>query len=123
MPLPHGRPSALRSMVHELARWQLPLRMVFYGALATGLAGCVAGLVIGLFVYAPTAWFATFEVGIPAAIMGSILGLVAGTLIVAVQTIRRRLFRWAALVTEFSAARTRNRGPGAVRDGGMTVRC
>lgn len=96
MPLPHGRPSALRSMVHELARWQLPLRMVVYGALATGLAGCVAGLVIGLFVYAPTAWFATFEVGIPAAIIGSILGLVAGTLIVAVQTIRRRLFRWAA---------------------------
>jgi len=48
-------------MVHELARWQLPLRMVVYGALVTGLAGCVAGLVIGLLVYAPTAWFATFE--------------------------------------------------------------
>lgn len=95
MPLPRRRPSALRSMVHELARWQLPLRMVVYGALVTGLAGCVAGLVIGLFVYAPTAWFATFEVGIPAAIIGSILGLVVGSLIVAVQTIRRRLFRWA----------------------------
>ena len=80
-------------MVHELARWQLPLRMVVYGALVTGLAGCVAGLVIGLFVYAPTAWFATFEVGIPAATIGSILGLVVGSLIVAARTIRRRLFR------------------------------
>lgn len=79
-------------MVLELARWQLPLRMVVYGALVTGLAGCVAGLVIGLSVYAPTAWFATLEVGIPAAMIGSNLGLVLGSLIVVVRTIRRRVF-------------------------------
>ena len=78
-------------MVLELARWQLPLRMAVYGALVTGLAGCVAGLVIGLFVYPPAAWFATLEVGIPAAMIGSVLGLVVGSLIVAVRTIRRRV--------------------------------
>jgi xanthosine utilization system XapX-like protein len=92
--------------------------MVVCGALVPGLAGCVAGLVIGLFAYAPTAWFATFEVGIPAAMIGSILGLVVGSLIVAVRTIHRRLLRQAAIATEFSAARTRNRVPGAVHDGG-----
>ncbi len=83
-------------MVHELARWPLPLRMLVYGVLVTGLAGCVAGLVIGLCVYAPTAWVATFEVGIPAAMIGGILGLVVGSLILAVRTIRRGLFRYAA---------------------------
>lgn len=65
------------------ARWlvEMPLatRYVVGGALVAGSAGCVAGLVIGLVVYAPTAWFATFEVGVPAAIAGAVLGLVIGS--------------------------------------------
>jgi hypothetical protein len=34
--------------------------------------------VVGLQVYAPTAWFAIFEVGLPSALLGSVLGLVVG---------------------------------------------
>ena len=44
-------------------------------ALLCGVLGLVAGFVRGLFVYAPTAWAAAFEVGMPAAAAGAILGL------------------------------------------------
>lgn len=44
-------------------------------ALVCGVLGLVAGFVIGLFAYVPTAWAAAFEIGIPAAAMGTILGL------------------------------------------------
>ena len=44
-------------------------------ALLCGALGLVAGFVRGLFVYAPTAWAAAFEIGIPAAAAGGILGL------------------------------------------------
>ncbi|WP_125569872.1 hypothetical protein [Nocardioides baekrokdamisoli] len=49
------------------------------GAAIAGFIGALAGLVIGLDTYAPTAWFAVFEIGIPAAMVGGLLGLlVAG---------------------------------------------
>jgi hypothetical protein len=43
--------------------------------LSCGAIGLVAGLVQGLTVYAPTAWAAAFEVGIPAAAAGALIGL------------------------------------------------
>jgi hypothetical protein len=43
-------------------------------ALAFGVVGLVIGLVRGLTVYAPTAWAAAFEVGIPSALIGVVLG-------------------------------------------------
>ena len=49
--------------------------IVGWAALVCGAVGLVAGLVRGLTVYAPTAWAAAFEVGVPAAVVGSILGL------------------------------------------------
>jgi hypothetical protein len=57
----------------------LPLRFAATGGLALGALGCVTGLVIGLRVYAPTAWAATFEIGIPSALLGAVLGLAAGS--------------------------------------------
>ncbi|MGH3472330.1 MAG: hypothetical protein ACRDPG_09845 [Nocardioidaceae bacterium] len=54
-------------------------RYVVVGALWVGIPGCVVGLVVGLRVYAPTAWFAVFEVGIPAAVLGGLLGLAVGS--------------------------------------------
>lgn len=36
--------------------------------------GAVLGFIWGLFVHAPTAWFAAFEIGIPAAIVGAVVG-------------------------------------------------
>jgi len=36
------------------------------------------GLVVGLRVYPPTAWFAVFELGLPASILGGLFGLASG---------------------------------------------
>jgi ABC-type lipoprotein release transport system permease subunit len=41
-------------------------RFIVAGTLCAGVLGCVAGLALGLLVYPPTAWFAIFELGIPA---------------------------------------------------------
>jgi hypothetical protein len=57
-------------MTDRTAGW-----IVGWAALLCGVLGLVAGFVRGLFVYAPTAWAAAFEIGIPAAAAGGILGL------------------------------------------------
>jgi hypothetical protein len=44
-----------------------------------GLGG-VVGLVVGLVAYPPTAWFAIVEVGLPAGVLGAVLGLAAGSI-------------------------------------------
>jgi len=56
-------------------------------ALICGVLGLLAGFVLGLFVYAPTAWAAAFEVGIPATVVGALIGLG----IVGVRAIARRI--------------------------------
>ena len=66
----------VRDAVAELPR---PLRWAVAGAVLLGGVGAVTGLVVGLVVYAPTAWAATFEAGVPAALLGAVLGLAAGT--------------------------------------------
>ena len=58
---------------------------------------------MGLVAYPPTAWFATFEVAIPAAIAGGLVGLVAGTIAQGV------LARTGSITVQQSA------GPGAER--------
>ena len=57
----------------------MPLRWAVLGAVTLGLLGCAVGLTLGLNAYAPTAWAATFEVAVPAALLGSLLGFVAGS--------------------------------------------
>lgn len=54
------------------------------GAGSLGFVGGVVGLILGLRAYPPTAWFAIFEIGIPATIVGAIAGLVAGTIAIGV---------------------------------------
>lgn len=82
----------MRSM-NAVAGWMrgkpmLP-RWAGTGALVAGAAGGIAGLVIGLFVYAPTAPFAAVELGFPAMLAGGIAGLVAGLMVITVRRIRR----------------------------------
>ncbi len=71
---------------------ELPLlrRWAVGGATLAGFFGAVAGLVVGLFVHPPTAWFAVFELGIPAALAGGVIGLVGGLMVQAWFRIRRR---------------------------------
>lgn len=55
-----------------------PLAYALLAAIWCGLAGGVVGLVTGLGVYPPTAWAAVLEIGIPAALLGFVAGLLAG---------------------------------------------
>ena len=68
----------------ELRRWLVtlsgPARAGVLGAVAAGFVGCVVGLVIGLSVYPPTAWAATVEIGLPAALVGAAGGALVGLL-------------------------------------------
>jgi hypothetical protein len=64
-------PSGLRDL-------PLPTRLACIGAISAGTTGAVVGLVVGLVTYAPTAWFAVFEAGLPAAIAGGTVSLLAG---------------------------------------------
>lgn len=60
------------------------------GAVLTGGIGAISGLVVGLHVYAPTAWFAVLELGVPAAIAGGLLGCLAGATAAALQRWKHR---------------------------------
>jgi hypothetical protein len=68
----------------------MPARWAFIAATVAGLTGGIAGLVIGLFTYVPTAPFAAVEVGLPAVFAGGIAGLLAGTIMTAARRVRRR---------------------------------
>lgn len=57
-----------------VSRWALR------GGVVLGGLGAVSGLVIGLAVYPPTAWFAVIEVAIPATVVGTLLGAATGAL-------------------------------------------
>lgn len=44
-------------------------------ALVLGVLGGLVGLVLGLVSHPPTAWFAVLEVGVPATLLGLLVGL------------------------------------------------
>jgi hypothetical protein len=53
------------------------------------LFGGLVGLVLGLRAYPPTAWFAVLEVGVPAGILGALLGAFVGMVTATMQRISR----------------------------------
>ena len=65
---------------HQLSEVAVPLRFALLGGAAAGALGGVAGLVIGLQVYAPTAWFAILEIGLPSTLLGFMLGWILGSI-------------------------------------------
>jgi hypothetical protein len=67
------------------------VRWITVGALLAGVTGGIAGLVIGLFAYPPTAPVAAVEIGFPAFFAGGLVGLVVGTIMTAALRIWRRL--------------------------------
>jgi hypothetical protein len=81
----------MRLIPGELYELPPSARWAIVGAASAGLIGAIIGLVVGLFAYAPTAWFALFELGVPAAIAGGLVGLLAGLIVTAARRIKRRI--------------------------------
>jgi hypothetical protein len=69
----------------------VPARFARIGGLVFGIAGGIAGLILGLRAYPPTAWFAVIEVGLPSAFLGVVAGFLVGFLVLAVRRARERL--------------------------------
>ncbi|WP_082530732.1 hypothetical protein [Aeromicrobium sp. Root344] len=65
----------------QLHHVHIVLRSLVLGVLIGGAAGGIAGLTLGLHTYVPTAWFAVLEVGIPAALVGGLLGTMVGLML------------------------------------------
>jgi hypothetical protein len=59
------------------------MRWVVVGAASFGTLGAIVGLIVGLHAYAPTAPFAVVELGLPAALAGSLVGFMAGLIVAA----------------------------------------
>lgn len=74
-----GTARAWRELWRGIAELPLVLRWSVKSGLACGTVGAVVGLLVGLAAYPPTAWFAVLEVGIPAFVVGILLGAAAGT--------------------------------------------
>ena len=55
----------MKQLVVRSRALPLPARWAYVGAAAAGSVGAIAGLVIGLIVYAPTALFAAVEAAFP----------------------------------------------------------
>ena len=72
--------SLIRMRILPLEGSPLFVRSAVLGAAVAGLAGGVVGLVLGLFAYPPTAWFAVIELGLPAALLGGLCGLAIGAI-------------------------------------------
>lgn len=58
--------------------------------MSAGVLGGVVGLAVGLFVHPATAWFAVFELGIPASMLGGLLGVASGSIAYAAQRMIRK---------------------------------
>jgi ABC-type uncharacterized transport system permease subunit len=73
----------------RLAVTQFVPRFAVIGAAAALVLGGLVGLVLGLHAHPATAWFAVFEVGVPAGIAGAALGAFVGLVAVIVERINR----------------------------------
>ncbi|WP_300681568.1 hypothetical protein [Nocardioides sp.] len=79
--------SGLREQL-DLRVLPVPMRFVVGFMLAFGVVGGVVGLILGLWANPATAWFAVAEVGMPSAILGMLVGLLAGAVAFVVGRLR-----------------------------------
>jgi hypothetical protein len=59
------------------------------GAAAGAVIGAVAGLIVGLIVRPATAWFAAFELEVPAFIAGTLIGCLVAVIVTAGRRVKR----------------------------------
>lgn len=79
----------MNAILAELRAMPLVGRCVIIGATSGITIGGIAGLILGLAANPPTAWFAVFEVGIPAGIAGGVAGSLAALIGTASRRVRR----------------------------------
>ncbi len=75
-----GENEFVKTIAASLRDFPQPARWAIVGAASVDVIGAIAGLVIGLHAYAPTAPFAVIELGLPAAIVGGLVGLGASVI-------------------------------------------
>lgn len=80
--------SLVKSFRSYLRGQPSPTACGLVGLLLFGAAGAIAGLVRGIDVHPATAWFAVFEIGVPAAAVGALLGFLVGFVAFGVAKIR-----------------------------------
>ena len=68
-------------------------RFATIGVLFGTTVGGISGLVRGLEVRPATAWFAVFEIGVPAAIVCGLLGFVCGLAVTSARRVRSHMSR------------------------------
>ena len=69
----------------HLASLPVVTRYAFVGATVCAVLGGLTGLVLGVRANPETAWFAVFEVAVPAGIGGAVVGAAVGLLALTVQ--------------------------------------
>lgn len=80
----------MREFFCDLRARPSPGSCALAGTMLAGGAGAVVGLVVGLHVYAATAWAAMFEIGMPAAVAGGVAGFLVGGVIAVLSRHRRQ---------------------------------
>ena len=82
---------AIDAIAVELRDVPLIARWAIVGAASAGAIGGIVGLVVGLSAYAPTAWFAVFEIGVPTGVAGGIVGLAGAMIVMTCRQIKRHI--------------------------------
>jgi hypothetical protein len=78
----------MNAILAELSGTPLLKRCATIGAASGGVVGAIVGLIVGLLANPATAWFAIFELGIPAAIAGWLVGSIAALTVTATRRIK-----------------------------------
>jgi hypothetical protein len=77
--VPVGRTAIYTRAVTDSTGGNDLLQGIVIGAVCLGLLGALVGLIRGLWVYPPTALFAVYEAGVPALMVGGLLGAFVGS--------------------------------------------